>query len=135
MTSDEAPSMRFMLDDNVAASVTEVFEEFGYSVEWARDFLAAGAPDPLVATTAELEGCILVSHDKDFKSIAPRIPKGSRNRFRKLSRIALGCAEMNAAERLREHMDYIELAWRKAQRRSDKRMIIFIGVAGFRVDQ
>jgi hypothetical protein len=135
MTGGEPPKMNFMLDDNVAASVAEVFCEFGYLVQWTRDVLAAGAPDPLVAKLAELEGAILVSHDKDFKSIAPRIPKGSRNRFRKLSRIALGCPEMHAAARIREHIDYIELAWAKAQRRFDKRMIVFIGVAGFRVDQ
>ena len=127
--------MYLLLDENVAASVADAFREAGHTVGWVRDIVAAGSEDPLVAKTSELEGAILVSHDRDFRKIAPRIPQGNQGRFRRLSRISFECSEPQAASRARDLMDYIELAWAKAQKRADKRMIVAVGKGGIRVDQ
>jgi hypothetical protein len=81
---------------------------------------------------SELEGCILVSVDKDFKQIAPRIPKGTRARFRKLSRISLDCFEPRAAERVKAAMSLIEAEFEFAQSSPDSRMFITIQDRGIK---
>jgi predicted nuclease of predicted toxin-antitoxin system len=106
--------MLLLLDQNVADSVATVFREFGHTVHLVREILPADSPDPLIAAVAELDSYVLVSHDRDFEAIAPRIPKGSRARFRKLSRISLECNEAQAANRIRQTMSYIELAFTNA---------------------
>jgi hypothetical protein len=75
---------------------------------------------------AELNDAVLVSFDKDFKTLAPRIGVGQR-RFRKLSRIGFRCGEPEAARRLGLALALIEFEWAAAQTTSDKRMIIEIG--------
>jgi hypothetical protein len=72
--------MRLLLDQNVADSVAAVFREFGHTVHLVTDILPVDSPDPLIAAVAELDSYVLVSHDRDFETIAPRIPKGSRAR-------------------------------------------------------
>ena len=107
--------MYFLHDHNVPDSVALVLRELGHTVEFVRNVLPMDSADPLVATAAEAMGAILVSIDRDFKRIAPRIPKGERARFRKLSRISIECSEAQAAQRVRELMPFIELAWQTAQ--------------------
>ena len=50
-----------------------------------RERIAADSPDPLVAAVSEMYGAVLVSHDKDYKALAPRVAIGERQRFRKLT--------------------------------------------------
>lgn len=115
-----------LLDHNVPDSVAHVFRLHGHRVQHVRDILPVDSPDPLVATVSEEEGAVLVTCDRDFKLIAPRIPKGHRARFRRLSRISLECSEPQAAQRVEEAMSLIELEYEKAQQRADKRMIVVI---------
>lgn len=118
--------MHFLLDQNVAKAVAETLVELGHSCEFSRALIPPNADNPLVAIAAEETGAILVSHDNDFKTIAPRVVHGQRNRFRKLSRIALQCPEPQAAQRLRELMPVIEHLVSLAETKPDKRVIIFI---------
>ena len=74
-------------------------------------------------------GAVLVSHDKDYKALAPRVAIGERQRFRKLSRIALTCSEPQAANRINEALSLIEHEWSAAQGRSDKRILVEIGMS------
>ncbi|HEX3666072.1 MAG TPA: DUF5615 family PIN-like protein [Rhizomicrobium sp.] len=126
--------MHFLLDHNVPDSVAAALIEFSHTVELVRKILPKDSADPVVATAAENIGAILVSVDKDFRNIAPRIPKGHRARFRKLSRISLDCSEYQAADRIRKLMRHIELAWEDAQEQPDKRMFFIVQTSGFRVD-
>ncbi len=80
--------MHFLLDENVPNSVAAVLGGHGHEVSSVRDIMPVASPDPVVATVSEEMDAILVSHDKDFRSIAPRIHV-NRARFRRLSRIAL----------------------------------------------
>lgn len=118
--------MHFLLDQNVAKSVADMLVRIGHTAEFSRALIPHDSDDPLVAVAAQELGAILVSHDNDFKSIAPRVVRGQRNRFRKLSRIALQCPEHMAAERLRELMPVIEHLVQLAGQKPDKRVIIFI---------
>lgn len=118
--------MHFLLDQNVARAVADVIVELGHTYEFSRALVPANAADPVVALAAEETGAILVSHDKDFNTIAPRVALGQRTRFKRLSRIALECPEPIAAKRVKELMPMIELMVQLADNKPDKRVIIFI---------
>jgi hypothetical protein len=81
---------------------------------------------------SEEKGWILVSCDKDFKSVAPRIPKGMRTRFRRLSRISLDCNEPQAAQRVRAAMSLIEREYEFAMESEDQRLFITIRNSGIK---
>jgi predicted nuclease of predicted toxin-antitoxin system len=97
-----------------------------------KDILPTDAPDQLVATVSEVEGAILVSIDRDFQKIAPRIPFGERRRFQTLSRISLQCSEPQAAQRVRVALSLIEAEYELAQVSSDKRMFVVIQNSGIK---
>lgn len=85
--------MHFMLDENVPVSVKDMLETHGHQAEFIRDYVPPGSADPVVATISEELDAIPVSFDGDFEKIAPRIPKGQKRRFRRLSRIWMRCRE------------------------------------------
>lgn len=93
------------------------------------------SPDPVVATVGDMEGAILVSCDRDFDAIAPRILKGMRSRFRRLSRISIRCAEYHASRRVEEAMELVELEYRTARSRPDKRIFIEIQATGIKTNR
>jgi predicted nuclease of predicted toxin-antitoxin system len=124
-----------LLDHNVPDSVADIFRAHHHTVALLREIMPTNSPDPVVATVADMEAAILVSCDRDFDSIAPRILKGMRTRYRKLSRIAIRCPEFHAARRVEEAMELIELEWKTAQRRADKRMFIEIRTTGLKTNR
>jgi predicted nuclease of predicted toxin-antitoxin system len=127
--------MRFMLDENVAVSVSKVFKNQGYDCEFIRNLVPAGSVDPLVAYVSEDHGAILVSHDGDFQNIAPRIPNGQKKRFSKLSRIWLCLDETQTASRVSAVFDFIKFEFNIAQTKQDKRMILKIGKSFIRSER
>ena len=100
-----------------------------------REIMPIDSPDPVVATVGDMDSAILVSCDHDFDAIAPRILKGMRSRFRRLSRLSIRCAEFHAARRVDEAMELIELEYKVAQSRSDKRMFIEIQTTGIKTNR
>jgi hypothetical protein len=118
--------LKFLTDNCVPDSVGRALIEAGHEVILLRDILPTNSADPLVARVAELNGAILVSFDRDFKTLAPRIGIGQQ-RFRRLSRIGFRCAEPEAAQRLKVALALIEFEWTAAQAAADKRMIVEIG--------
>jgi hypothetical protein len=109
-----------------------VIEDRGHTVVRLRDVLPTDSPDPLVARYAEQIEAILISHDGDFRTIAPRIPKGARSRFKKLSRVLLQCDYPGSDRRMAEALGLIEFEWNLAQTRLDKRVHIVIQKAGIK---
>jgi len=91
-----------------------------------RDVLPTDSPDPLVAKVAQDTDCILLTHDGDFKTVAPRVPKGERARFRKLSKIHLSCSQAQSQTRLAAAIALVEFEWAGAQARPDKRLHVVI---------
>jgi len=108
-----------------------VLIDAGHEVILLRQQLAPNSPDPLVAAVSQMNNAVLVSMDGDFRSLAPRAGIG-RNRFLRLSRIALRCSEPRAAGRMNAAMSLIEHEWEVAQSSSDKRMIVEIGTSYMR---
>src|SRR5713101_6216016 len=119
----ERPRIKFFIDNCVPDSVASVPRNAGHDVILPRDSIA---PDSFVAAVAELHGAVLVSYDKDFRSLAPRIGVGQR-RFRTLSRIGFKCSEPHSARRLESALSLIEHEWSLAQSAPDKRIMIEIG--------
>lgn len=115
--------------------MAEVFRKHLHTVVLLREIMPADSPDPVVAAVGDMDEAILVSCDHDFDSIAPRILKGMRARFRRLSRIAIRCPEFHAARRIEEAMEFIELEYRTAQVRPDKRMFIEIQTTGLKTNR
>lgn len=118
--------MRFFADNDVAESACKFLEARGHQVTRLRDVLPRDTPDPIVAKVAQDSELILLTHDGDFKTVAPRIPKGERSRFRKLSKVHLACEHPKAERRLAAAIALIEFEWQAAQERSDKRLHIVI---------
>lgn len=127
--------MHLLLDHNVPDTVAEVVRKHSHTVALLREIMPTDSPDAVVATVADMDGAILVSCDHDFNSIAPRILKGMRARFRRLSRITISCAEFHAARRVEEAMEFIELEFRTAQNRLDKRMFLDIQTTGLKTNR
>lgn len=97
----------------------------GHEVLLLREVIPRDSPDQLVATISELYEAVLVSFDKDFKALAPRVGMGQQ-RFRRLSRIGFRCSEPQATRRIRVALSLIEHEWQIAQTAADKRMIVEI---------
>jgi hypothetical protein len=109
-----------------------MLEENGHEVLRLRDILPTDTPDPIVAKVAEEQESVLLTHDGDFKKVAPRIPKGSRTRFRKLSKIHLACEASKAKQRAKDGLSFIQFEWDIALTKLDKRMHLIIQPNGMK---
>jgi hypothetical protein len=99
-------------------------EARGHLVTRLRDVLPTNTPDPIVAKVAQDSDCILLTHDGDFKRIAPRIERGARKRFKKLNRIHLSCPQAKAEKRLAAAIALVEFEWDGAQARNDRLYLV-----------
>lgn len=104
----------------------KLLEGEGHEVIRLRDVIPTDTPDPIVAKVAEQSDSILLTHDGDFKKVAPRIPEGERSRFRRLSKIHLSCDPTKSAKRLEAAMNLVVFEWEASQARNDKRMHIVV---------
>ncbi len=116
----------------MAESVCKFLEGRGHTVIRLRDVIPTDSPDPIVARVAQDQDAILLSHDGDFKKIAPRIAKGERRRFNKLSKVHLNCEQARGAERLAAAIGLIEFEWAGAMTRDDKRLHVSISLGVIR---
>lgn len=122
-----------MLDENVPQDVADLFIGRGHTAEFIRDYVVPGAPDQVVATASEELEAILISFDGDFEVISPRIPKGQRRRFRKLSRIWVRCSEPQSAGRLDKALEFIEREYALVTPQAPMRLTI--GASYLRTDR
>lgn len=82
-----------------------------------------------MAKVAQDDDAILLTHDGDFKTVAPRVAHGQRNRFRKLSKVHLNIEQARSEGRLAAAIALIEFEWAAAQDRDDKRLHIAVQLA------
>lgn len=127
--------MLFYLDENVPARVQAVLEAAGHEVTWTRDLTGEGAPDVVVAAVSQENDATLISHDKDFKKIAPRIPDGQKQRFRSLSIVRLACGKPQSAERVAKVLRYIEFDYDQRAAFPDQRSIIEVKKANITISR
>jgi hypothetical protein len=69
---------------------------------------------------------VLLSFDNDFDSIAARLPKAARRRFRKLSRIHMAVKGLTAHIRMAAALSLIEFEWAESTKREDDALCIWI---------
>lgn len=127
--------MKFFADHNVTESVCQLLERRGHEVVRLRDELPPDSPDPVVAKYAEQIDAVLISHDRDFNKIAPRIPRGGKTRFRRLSRTHLQCDYPDAENRVSAALGLVEFEWNLAQQKADKRIHIVIQKSGIKTNR
>jgi hypothetical protein len=122
--------IRFLIDENVPTSVGNFLADRGHSVIFAKDVFGESAPDPLLAFTAELEGIVVVTHDRDFRRFSKLIPSSARGRFaRGAGRISLNVTEDHALGRVREELDVIEFHFERAVK-ARRRLMLVINETG-----
>ena len=122
--------MHFVLDEGVPVSVGEMLVAAGHEVSSIRDHVPTGSVDPVVATVSQELEAVLISFDGDFEKIAPRVARGMRRRFKRLSRIWMLCSEPQAANRMNLALNLIVSEYELAQGSHDTRMNIWLS-AGF----
>lgn len=116
--------MRLLIDQNVPDAVARCLRQRGHEVMLVRELLGRSSPDQLIAITADFEGIIVVTMDKDFTRFRTLIPEGSLGRFKAGSgAIRIATDEAIAAARLENQMDIIEFYFDRATRQG-KRMHI-----------
>jgi predicted nuclease of predicted toxin-antitoxin system len=125
--------MRLLIDENVPDSVSKFLRERGHEVDLVRDSLGQMTPDEFVAWVGDDLGAIVVTIDKDFKSLVSRMPTFGRRRFTALGRISLRCRETQALSRMQEFIEEIEREYDRLQGRSDKRLIVEITGSSYRI--
>ena len=121
-----------LIDENVPNSVAEFFAARGHHVQFVRDMLPAGTPDPVVASIGDRLAAVVVTWDRDFERIVQRVPAGNRIAFRKLGRISFRCNEAKGKELLARWIDHIEFHYERACQNDDFRMIVQIQESGFK---
>jgi predicted nuclease of predicted toxin-antitoxin system len=118
--------MRFFLDHCVPAGVAVVLTNAGHEVIIQKDAIPTDSSDTLVAIASAVNEAILVSFDKDFKTIAARTHITHRQ-LKKLSRIQFRCKAPQAAIRLQIALPFIAMEWGIVQSLHDARMFVDIG--------
>jgi predicted nuclease of predicted toxin-antitoxin system len=122
--------MRFLTDENVADNVGEWLRARGYEVFVARDVVARGSPDELLAFLIEVNGLIIVTHDNDFKQLRRTLPQGQRNRVTNgAGRISLSVPEARVVGRLEQVWDIVEFQYARAWSRN-QRLVLTITLTG-----
>lgn len=114
-------SIRFLTDENVPFAVTEFLRSHGHEVMQVGENLAKGSPDELLLVTAELQGLVVMTFDKDFKSLIQQIPEGRRSSVaRRAGRVSLRCREHEARSRIADLVEVIEFHYDFAGRRGSR---------------
>jgi predicted nuclease of predicted toxin-antitoxin system len=126
--------VRFIADQNVPESVVQFFLERGDEVRRARDLMLAEAPDEVLAAVADKTEAVILTWDKDLRSLASKMPRGTRTRFRKLGRISFQCNESQGRNRLEQLSELLDFAFQQAQRRKDPRFMVMIGASSVRFE-
>lgn len=69
--------MFLIIGENVDDAVGHYLQERGHRVGFVRDLFASGIADTIISTIGDEDSAIVVTHDKDFKILAQRVPEGS----------------------------------------------------------
>lgn len=108
--------IHFLLDENVPVAAAEPLRASGHNVIHVGGAVGASTPDQTLAEIAETHGLIVVTFDRDFKTLIRQMPEGSRGRMeRSVGRISLRCTEPEARGRIELLMRVIEFHYAEAE--------------------
>ncbi len=103
---------RYLVDENVSTSAIEVRREYGEEVLESRKVIGTQAPDRVLEWAAYHHNLILVSRDRDFKSIIKGV---NAKEIRRTARtILLRSNEVQEGHRLRQCMPFLERLLRES---------------------
>jgi len=123
----------FFMDNNVAESVGRALEAEKHDVVRLRECMPPDSPDPVVAIACAESSRVLITHDKDFKTISKRLSITKRE-CRLLHRVALHCSEPNAAARMKDALSVIEGEWQRVKSNAGQhQMIVEISEVAIRI--
>jgi hypothetical protein len=126
-------TIRFLLDQNVDDAVADFLRSCGHQALLTREVFSPQAPDQLLMVTADIDGLVVVSHDKNFGNLASLFPPGYRGKFEKgAGRLLLSVRETQAVHRLQAEMEIIELHYEFALRQR-RRFLVTITNTGIQV--
>jgi len=74
---------------------------------------------------------IVVTWDRDLKTLAKRAPRGERQKYRRLGRISLRCNQARALSRIQQVVESIEFEYRQTLKQRDLRLFIEITESTF----
>lgn len=112
------PRIRFLLDENVSRTVLDILEARGHEVLLAKDVTAAGTPDAVLAVLIAHESMVIVTHDRDFRSIRKLLPEQDRRRYaRGAGRLQLQVPEVEARAYIEDNLPLIEFYYEDCLRK------------------
>lgn len=104
--TDRRPVRRYLTDENVTRSATLVLREMGREALESRDVVGPQAADRVLEFVAADSDLILITRDRDFRTIITGI---TRRQLRRAARmIWLRIPEYQEAQRLEQCMPMIE---------------------------
>lgn len=104
--------MKFLLDAGAPVSVAKIIEDRGHVAIRYSDVLVDGATDIVVCQTALANEAVLIAIDNDMNRIVRSYGKPLKDdRFKSLCFIGIGCGEVQAANRLAQALQLIEMEW------------------------
>lgn len=68
----------FLADENMPAQVVEFLRARGHVVYPVGESFAKASPDPLLVAAAEVNGLVVLTFDRDFRSLIRQLPPGIR---------------------------------------------------------
>jgi predicted nuclease of predicted toxin-antitoxin system len=123
----------FFMDNNVAESVGKLLEGEKHNVVRLRDCMAPDSADPVVAIACVESARVLITHDRDFKTISKRLTLTKR-KCRQLHRVALHCSEPHAARRMKDALSVILAEWTRVQASRGKyQMVVEVSEVAIRI--
>lgn len=118
-----------------SASLREIFEQRGHTVEVVGQGFPGGSPDLSILAAADAMGVVVVTSDTDWQSLIRSVANSRRRgQFRNAGRILLNCPHNIAIDRVRDLMDTIEFEYGIAQTRGHQ-LIMRITGGNFRVER
>jgi predicted nuclease of predicted toxin-antitoxin system len=133
MAAAPRPRMDLLIDENVPNSVAEFFASRGHKVQFVRDLLPAGTPDPVIARVGDKLSAIVVTWDRDFERIVSRVPAGNKAAFRRLGRISFRCKETQGRILLERWIMLIEAYYEQCLSKGDPRMMVQVQESGLKL--
>lgn len=104
--ADRERSFRYLIDENVTRSCVNVLRDAGREAVESRDAVGPQAADKVLEWLAFTEDFVLVSRDRDFRSIIKGVQrKGMR---RSATTVWLRVAEAKEAERILQCLSMVE---------------------------
>jgi predicted nuclease of predicted toxin-antitoxin system len=123
--------MRLLVDENVQNSVAEFFRSRGHEVYLVREVLVPATSDKALSQLGDLMGLIVVTWDRDLRTLAKRAPRGERQKYRRLGRISLRCNQSRVLSRIQQVIESIEFEHQQSLKQKDRRLFVEITESTF----